>query len=83
LDTETKAEAVTRFKKIFADQPEPADLAGPATLPASLWAAPVDGVSSAALTRRLIDELPAAGQVMVPPCPMPTTAQPAPPTEPS
>jgi hypothetical protein len=83
LDTETKREAVERFKILFADQPELVKLVRPEAMPASLWLLPAEGTTPADLVERVRDELPAVDSVAVVRCPMPTTSPPAPPTEPS
>jgi len=83
LDSETRGEAWQRFKVIFADQSVLVELVRPESLPSAVWVVPADEISPEELTKRLVDELPAADDVVPTPCPMPTTGSSAPPTVPS
>lgn len=62
---ETKAEAYERFKEIFAEQPELADMAHPEYMPASAEVGPVGGVDAESLAGKLRDEFPESEEVTV------------------
>ncbi|OLZ53884.1 permease-like cell division protein FtsX [Amycolatopsis keratiniphila] len=63
--TENKAEAYERFKKLFADRPEPLELTTPDTLPAAVHLVPVPGTDVGGWADELRQRFPKAQKVDV------------------